>query len=66
VTLYPYRVAAEARQTVSALPAIELSLARAQHLSQRQAKGSMKICACWSSRWSDAALFYRSYPLPPS
>jgi two-component system, sensor histidine kinase RegB len=34
VTLYAYRVAAEARQTASALTAAELVLARAQHLSQ--------------------------------
>jgi two-component system sensor histidine kinase RegB len=34
VTLYAYRVAAEARQTASALAAAELVLARAQHLSQ--------------------------------
>ena len=34
VTLYAYRVAAEARQTASALTATELVLARAQHLSQ--------------------------------
>ncbi len=34
VTLYAYRVAAEARQTASALTAAELGLARAQHLSQ--------------------------------
>jgi two-component system sensor histidine kinase RegB len=34
VTLYAYRVAAEARQTASALAATELVLARAQHLSQ--------------------------------
>jgi two-component system sensor histidine kinase RegB len=34
VTLYAYRVAAEARQTASALSAAELVLARAQHLSQ--------------------------------
>jgi two-component system, sensor histidine kinase RegB len=34
VTLYAYRVAAEARQTASALTAVELVLARAQHLSQ--------------------------------
>jgi two-component system, sensor histidine kinase RegB len=34
VTLYVYRVAAEARQTASALTAAELVLARAQHLSQ--------------------------------
>ncbi len=34
VTLYAYRVAAEARQTASALIATELVLARAQHLSQ--------------------------------
>jgi two-component system, sensor histidine kinase RegB len=34
VTLYAYRVAAEARQTSSALTAAELVLARAQHLSQ--------------------------------
>ena len=34
VTLYAYRVAAEARQTASALAATEIALARAQHLSQ--------------------------------
>jgi two-component system sensor histidine kinase RegB len=34
VVLYAYRVAAEARQTASALTAAELVLARAQHLSQ--------------------------------
>jgi two-component system, sensor histidine kinase RegB len=34
VALYAYRVAAEARQTASALAATELALARAQHLSQ--------------------------------
>ena len=34
VTLYAYRVAAEARQTASALTAAELVLARVQHLSQ--------------------------------
>ncbi len=34
VTMYAYRVAAEARQTASALTATELVLARAQHLSQ--------------------------------
>ncbi len=34
VMLYAYRVAAEARQTASALTAAELVLARAQHLSQ--------------------------------
>lgn len=34
VTLYAYRVAAEARQTASALAASELVLARARHLSQ--------------------------------
>ncbi len=34
VALYAYRVAAEARQTASALTAAELVLARAQHLSQ--------------------------------
>ncbi len=34
VALYAYRVAAEARQTASALTAVELVLARAQHLSQ--------------------------------
>ena len=34
VALYAYRVAAEARQTASALSAAELVLARAQHLSQ--------------------------------
>jgi two-component system, sensor histidine kinase RegB len=34
VTLYAYRVAAEARQTASALAATELVVARAQHLSQ--------------------------------
>ena len=34
MTLYAYRVAAEARQTASALTAAELVLARAQHLSQ--------------------------------
>ena len=34
LTLYAYRVAAEARQTASALAAAELVLARAQHLSQ--------------------------------
>jgi two-component system sensor histidine kinase RegB len=34
VTLYAYRVAAEARQTASALAAAELVLARAQHVSQ--------------------------------
>jgi two-component system, sensor histidine kinase RegB len=34
VTMYAYRVAAEARQTASALTATELVLAREQHLSQ--------------------------------
>ncbi len=34
LTMYAYRVAAEARQTASALTAAELVLARAQHLSQ--------------------------------
>lgn len=34
VTLYAYRVAAEARQTASALTAAELVLARAQHVAQ--------------------------------
>jgi two-component system sensor histidine kinase RegB len=34
VSLYAYRVAKEARQTASALAAVELVLARAQHLSQ--------------------------------
>jgi two-component system sensor histidine kinase RegB len=34
VTLYAFRVAAEARQTASALTAAELVLARVQHLSQ--------------------------------
>ncbi|MBV8440996.1 MAG: ActS/PrrB/RegB family redox-sensitive histidine kinase [Hyphomicrobiales bacterium] len=34
VSLYAYRVAQEARQTASALAAVELVLARAQHLSQ--------------------------------
>jgi two-component system sensor histidine kinase RegB len=34
LTLYAYRVAAEARQTASALAAAELVLAHAQHLSQ--------------------------------
>ena len=34
VALYAYRVAAEARQTASALTAVELVMARAQHLSQ--------------------------------
>ena len=34
LTLYAHRVAAEARQTASALAAAELVLARAQHLSQ--------------------------------
>ncbi len=34
VTVYAYRVAAEARQTASALTAAELVLARAHHLSQ--------------------------------
>ena len=34
VALYAYRVAAEARQTVSALAATEIALERAQHLSQ--------------------------------
>ncbi len=34
VALYAYRVAAEARQTASALVATELALARAHHLSQ--------------------------------
>ncbi len=34
VALYAYRVAAEARQTASALAATELALARAHHLSQ--------------------------------
>ena len=34
VTLYAFRVAAEARQTASALTAAEMVLARAQHLSQ--------------------------------
>lgn len=34
VALYAYRVAAEARQTASALTAVEFVLARAQHLSQ--------------------------------
>ena len=34
VALYAYRVAAELRQTASALTAVELVMARAQHLSQ--------------------------------
>ncbi len=34
VALYAYRVAAESRQTASALTAVELVMARAQHLSQ--------------------------------